>query len=40
MKIIARVGRTFYPWTQKDMEDSGYTWNEEKGYWQKEVIQK
>lgn len=37
MKIIARVDRTFYPWTQKDMEDAGYIWNEEKEYWQKEV---
>ena len=36
MNIIARVGRT-YPWIQKDMEDAGYKWNEEKGYWQKEV---
>jgi hypothetical protein len=38
MKIIARVGRTYYPWTEKDMEDAGYIWIEKKGYWQKEVM--
>lgn len=38
MKIIARVDdRTHNPKTLKDMEDAGYTWIEEKGYWQKEV---
>lgn len=38
MKIIAIIdGRTRNPRIQKDMEDAGYTWIEEKGYWQKEV---
>ena len=38
MKIIARVGRTCYPWIHKEMKDAGYTWIKEKGYWQKETI--
>lgn len=38
MKITARIDdRTYNPQTLKDMEDAGYTWNEEKKYWQKEV---
>lgn len=38
MKIIAIIDdRTRNPRIQKDMEGVGYTWNEEEGYWQKEV---
>ena len=37
MKIIAGIeDQTHNPKTAEEMKEAGYTWNEKKGYWQKE----
>ena len=35
MKIIARIENN--PKTAEEMKEAGYTWNEKKGYWYKQV---